>query len=200
MKYIAGPVVRLIEEFAKLPGIGPKTAQRLAFYMLNAPVDAAHQLANALIEVREKIKHCSVCGNFTDQDPCGICTDTNRQANLICVVEHPRDVIAIEKTGRFKGLYHVLHGALAPMEGISAEDLNIKGLLTRLKQGTVDEIILATNPSIEGDTTAMYLARLLKPLDIKVTRLAHGLPVGADLEYTDEYTLIKALQGRHELY
>lgn len=199
MKYIAEPVARLIEEFAKLPGIGPKTAQRLAFYMLSAPVDAPRQLANALIEVREKIKYCSVCGNFTELDPCGICADQGRQPALICVVEHPRDVIAIEKTGRFDGQYHVLHGALAPMEGISVEDLNIKSLLTRLKQNAVEEIILATNPSIEGDTTAMYLARLLKPLEIKITRLAHGLPVGADLEYTDEYTLIKALQGRHAL-
>lgn len=199
MKYIAEPVERLIEEFAKLPGIGPKTAQRLAFYLLNAPVDAAYQLANALIEVREKIEHCNVCGNYTDRQPCALCADPHRQVGVICVVEHPRDVIAIEKTGRFNGSYHVLHGALAPMEGISAEDLNIKGLLNRLKQGPVEEVILATNPSIEGDTTAMYLARLLKPLHIKVTRLAHGLPVGADLEYTDEYTLIKALQGRHEL-
>lgn len=199
MKYFAGPVTRLIEELAKLPGIGPKSAQRLAFYILGAPAHVAHDLADALIEVRDKIKHCSICGNLTDEDPCTICSDTNRNAALICVVEHPRDVISIEKTGKFNGLYHVLHGALAPMEGIGVEELNIKSLLPRLQEHDVQEIIIATNPSIEGDTTAMYLSRLLKPLEIKVTRLAHGLPVGADLEYTDEYTLIKALQGRHEI-
>lgn len=199
MNYFAGPITRLVEELAKLPGIGPKSAQRLAFYILSAPAHVAHDLADALTEVRDKIKHCSICGNLTDQEPCAICSDATRNRSLICVVEHPRDVIAIEKTGKFSGFYHVLHGALAPMEGISVEDLNIKSLLPRLQEQNVQEIILATNPSIEGDTTAMYLSRLLKPLGIKVTRLAHGLPVGADLEYTDEYTLIKALQGRHEI-
>jgi recombination protein RecR len=199
MRYYVGPVTRLVEEFAKLPGIGPKSAQRLAFYILGAPSQVAHDLAAALTEVRDNIKHCSICGNLTDEDPCTICSDSNRNASLICIVEHPRDVIAIEKTGKFNGLYHVLHGALAPMEGIGVEDLNIKTLLSRIEKQEMLEIILATNPSIEGDTTAMYLSRLLKPLGIKVTRLAHGLPVGADLEYTDEYTLIKAIQGRHEI-
>ncbi|MEG6617122.1 recombination mediator RecR [Peptococcaceae bacterium 1198_IL3148] len=199
MKYFAGPVARLVEELAKLPGIGPKSAQRLAFYILGAPAQVAHDLADALTEVRDKIKRCSVCGNLTDEDPCAICSDDNRNPSIICVVEHPRDVMAIEKTGKFSGVYHVLHGALAPMEGIGVEELNIKSLLPRLEAHDVQEVILATNPSIEGDTTAMYLSRLLKPLEIKVTRLAHGLPVGADLEYTDEYTLIKALQGRHEI-
>ncbi len=198
MKYYAEPLARLIDEFAKLPGIGPKTAQRLAFYILSAPPDVAHNLAGALIEVREKIKYCQVCGNLTDVDPCKICSDTTRNQSVICVVEQPRDVIAFEKTGKYNGLYHVLHGALNPLEGIQAEDLNIKSLLKRLQNNQVNEVILATNSSVEGDTTAMYLTRLLKPLGIKVTQLAQGLPVGADLEYTDEYTLIKALQGRQE--
>lgn len=199
MKYYAGPVARLVEEFSKLPGIGPKTAQRLAFHILNAPGHVAQNLAEALVEVRNNIKKCGICGNFTDADPCGICSDTDRNQGLICIVEHPRDVVAIEKTGNYKGVYHVLHGALNPMEGIGANQLNVKSLLQRLQHQTIEEIILATNSSVEGDTTALYLSRLLKSLDINVTKLAHGIPVGAELEYTDEYTLIKALQGRQRV-
>ena len=199
MKCFVGPVARLVEEFAKLPGIGSKTAQRLAFYVLNAPPQVAHELASVLVQVRDAVKYCSHCGNLTDTDPCMVCSDNTRDESLICVVEHARDFIAIERTGKFRGTYHVLQGALAPMEGIGPEDLNIKSLLKRLQTEAVKEVILATNSTIEGDTTAMYLSRLLKPLGIKTTRLAHGLPVGADLEYTDEYTLIKALQGRIEM-
>ncbi len=199
MKHYAEPLARLIDEFAKLPGIGPKSAQRLAFYILNAPPDVANNLAAALTEVRQQIKYCAVCGNLTDVDPCSVCSDTARNQSVICVVEQPRDVIAFEKTGKYNGLYHVLHGALSPLAGVTADDLNIKSLLKRLQDDRVKEVILATNSSVEGDTTAMYLTRLLKPLGIKVTQLAQGLPVGADLEYTDEYTLAKALQGRYEL-
>ena len=199
MKHYAEPLARLIDEFAKLPGIGPKSAQRLACYILNAPPDVANNLAAALTEVRQQIKYCSVCGNLTDVDPCSVCSDTARNQSVICVVEQPRDVIAFEKTGKYNGLYHVLHGALSPLAGVTADDLNIKSLLKRLQDDRVKEVILATNSSVEGDTTAMYLTRLLKPLGIKVTQLAQGLPVGADLEYTDEYTLAKALQGRYEL-
>ncbi|MTI82069.1 MAG: recombination protein RecR [Firmicutes bacterium] len=199
MKHFSGPVTRLIEEFAKLPGIGPKSAQRLAYYILNAPPQVAHDLADAITEVRDTIKTCSICSNITDEDPCAICSDENRNQHEICVVEHPRDVVAIEKTEKYNGLYHILDGALAPMEGVGAEDLNIKSLLKRLESQLVKEVIIATNPSVEGDTTAMYLSRLLKPLGVKTSRLAHGLPVGADLEYTDQYTLSKALQGRLEM-
>lgn len=199
MKHFAGSVTRLIEEFAKLPGIGPKSAQRLAFYILNSPPQVAHDLANALVEVRDKVKYCSECGNLTDTDPCSICSDPNRDRSLICVVEHSRDVLAVEKTKNYKGLYHVLNGVLDPMEGVGTEDLNIRSLLKRLEKQQVKEIIIATNPTVEGDTTAMYLSRLIKPLGVKISRLAHGLPVGAALEYTDEYTLMKALQGRREM-
>ncbi|WP_031516375.1 recombination mediator RecR [Desulfofalx alkaliphila] len=199
MKYLSEPVARLIEEFAKLPGIGPKTAQRLAFFILNAPHQVAKDLAHALVEVREKVKYCSNCGNLTEVDPCRICDDPSRKQHIICIVEQARDVIAIEKTGSFDGLYHVLQGVLNPMEGIKAEDLNIKKLLERLQHNKIEEVILATNSSVEGDATALYLYRLLSPLGVKVTRLAHGLPVGADLEYTDEYTLSKALQGRRSM-
>ncbi|MBO8138216.1 MAG: recombination protein RecR [Desulfotomaculum sp.] len=199
MKHFAGSVTRLIEEFAKLPGIGPKSAQRLAFYILNSPPQVAHDLANALVEVRDKVKYCSECGNLTDTDPCSICSDPNRDRSLICVVEHSRDVLAVEKTQNYKGLYHVLNGVLDPMEGVGTEDLNIRSLLKRLEKQQVKEIIIATNPTVEGDTTAMYLSRLIKPLGVKISRLAHGLPVGAALEYTDEYTLMKALQGRREM-
>lgn len=199
MKHPIKAVARLVAGFARLPGIGAKTAQRLAFYVLSAPPQVAHDLARTLVEARNTIKYCSHCGNLTDVDPCMICNDPNRDKHLICVVEQPRDFIAVEKTGQFNGTYHVLQGALDPMEGIGPEELNIKNLLQRLQTETVTEIILATNSTIEGDTTAMYLSRLLKPLGVKITRLAYGLPVGADLEYTDQYTLIKALQGRVEV-
>jgi len=199
MNYYARPVARLINELAKLPGIGPKTAQRLAFYLLHAPADVALGLARAMEEARSSVRYCSTCGNFTDEDPCFICRDGRRRRDIICVVERPRDVVAMEKSRGFSGLYHVLHGAISPMDGIGPEQLNVKGLLKRLEGGEVQEVILATNPNVEGDATALYLAGLLKPLGVKVTRIAHGLPVGADLEYADEITLNKSLEGRQEM-
>lgn len=198
MLYFSGPVARLVDEFAKLPGIGPKTAQRLAFHILNAPPEAAQRLAQALVEVRQSIKRCSECCNLTDEDPCHICRDTTRNNKILCVVEEPRDVIAMEKARGYRGLYHVLHGAISPMEGIGPEDLTVKELLGRLKNTEVQEVILAANSDVEGETTALYLARLLKPLGVKVTRIAHGIPVGSDLEYADAMTLNKALEGRGE--
>ncbi|GAB6179055.1 recombination mediator RecR [Desulfotomaculum defluvii] len=198
MLYYSGPVARLVDEFTKLPGIGPKTAQRLAFYVLNAPPELAQGLAKALVEVRHSIKRCTICCNLTDEDPCSICRDTSRNSKILCVVEEPRDVIAMEKARGYKGHYHVLHGAISPMEGISPEDLTIKELLKRIKSTEIEEVILAANSDIEGETTALYLARILKPLGVKVTRIAHGIPVGSDLEYADAMTLIKALEGRGE--
>lgn len=199
MLYYAEPVARLIGELSKLPGIGPKTAQRLAFYILNNDAGEALELARAITEAKEKIRYCSVCSNLTDIDPCHTCRDETRNKTIICVVEEPRDVVAIERTREFKGFYHVLQGAISPMEGIGPDQLKIKELLNRLQEGSVKEIIVATNPNIEGEATAMYLARLIKPLGIKVTRIAHGLPVGGDLEYADEVTLSKAFEGRREL-
>lgn len=199
MLYYAEPVAKLIEELGKLPGIGPKTAQRLAFYILNTDVGAARDLARAIVDARNKIRYCSVCSNLTDVDPCGICSGDRRDRSIICVVEEPRDVVAIEKTRDFKGLYHVLQGAISPMDGVGPEELKIKELLPRLQAGEVKEVVVATNPNIEGEATAMYLARLIKPLGIKVTRIAHGLPVGGDLEYADEVTLAKAFEGRREI-
>ena len=198
MLHFSGPVARLVDEFAKLPGIGPKTAQRLAFYILNAPPEFAQGLARALVDVRQSVTRCSQCSNLTDEDPCPICRDTTRNSKIICVVEEPRDVIAMEKARGYRGLYHVLHGAISPMDGIGPEDLTIKSLLGRLQNGEVQEVILAANSDVEGETTALYLARLLKPLGIKVTRIAHGIPVGSDLEYADAMTLNKALEGRGE--
>ena len=197
--FYAEPVARLIEELGKLPGIGPKTAQRLAFYLLNGDPLEARQLAKAIVNAREKISYCSVCSNLTDIDPCYICRDESRNKSMLCVVEDPRDVVAIERTREFKGFYHVLQGAISPMEGIGPDQLKVKELLTRLQGDEVKEIIVATNPNIEGEATAMYLARLIKPLGIKITRIAHGLPVGGDLEYADEVTLSKAFEGRREL-
>lgn len=199
MHYYAEPVARLIEEFGKLPGIGPKTAQRLAFYILNREMGEARELAKAIVTAKEKIKYCSICSDLTDIDPCYNCRDESRNRSIICVVEEPRDVVAIEKTREYKGLYHVLQGAISPMEGIGPDELKVKELLARLQNTDVLEIIAATNPNIEGEATAMYLARLIKPLGIKVTRIAHGLPVGGDLEYADEVTLSKAFEGRREL-
>ncbi len=197
MYYYAEPMARLIEELAKLPGIGPKTAQRLAFYVLNSPLQEAKGLAQAILSAKEKIQYCQVCSNLTDVSPCHICTGQNRNQSLICVVEQPQDVVAFEKTKEYKGLYHVLHGSISPMDGIGPEQLKIKELLGRLEK--VNEIVIATNPNIEGEATALYLAKLLKPIGIKVTRIAHGLPVGGDLEYADEVTLLKAFEGRREL-
>lgn len=199
MSYYVTPIAKLIEEFEKLPGIGPKSAQRLAFHVVNLPSEKALKLANSIKEAKEKVKYCTVCGNFTDKDPCLVCSSGSRDRGVICVVENPRDIVAMEKTREFKGLYHVLHGAISPMEGIGPEDIKIKELLARLRSGEVKEIIIATNPNIEGEATAMYIAKLLKPLGIKTTRIAHGIPVGGDLEYADEVTLARALQGRREI-
>jgi recombination protein RecR len=193
----AEPVARLIEEFNKLPGIGPKTAQRLTFHLLRMPAEEARGLADAIVEVKERIGFCSTCFNITESDPCWVCRGA-RDRSMICVVEEPLDVLALERTGHYKGLYHVLHGAISPMEGIGPEELRIRELLGRLGEG-VQEVILATNPNLEGEATAMYLTKLLTPLGAKVTRLARGLPVGGDLEYADEVTLTRALEGRREL-
>lgn len=199
MKYYAKPLSKLISELSKLPGIGGKTAQRLAFYILSMDDKDAIAIADAIIDAKKNMKYCSECGNLTDIDPCGICSDTTRDKGIICVVESPKDVSAMERIKEFKGLYHVLHGAISPMDGIGPEDINLKQLIIRLQQNNVTEIIMATNPNIEGEATAMYTARLIKPSGIKVTRIAHGIPVGGDLEYADEITLSKALEGRREL-
>jgi recombination protein RecR len=195
----AQPVARLIEELHKLPGIGPKSAQRLAYYLLRIPEEQARALAEAIVAVKEKVVLCSICQNFTEADPCSICQDKGRDRGRICVVEKPLDILAVERTRKYAGLYHVLHGVLSPMDGVGPDDLKIRGLVERLKDGSVKEVILATNPNLEGEATAMYLNRLMAPLGIKVTRLARGLPFGSDLEYADEQTMTRALEGRHEI-
>jgi recombination protein RecR len=192
------PLLRLIEELQRLPGIGPKGAQRLAFHLLKTPREHTDRLVEAVRDVKERVTYCSVCSNITDTDPCVFCSNPARDAHVICVVEEPQNVAAIEKTREFKGRYHVLMGALSPLQGIGPDDLKIKGLLARVNGG-VTEIILATNPNVEGEATAIYLARLLKPLGVKVTRIAMGVPVGSDLEYADEVTMHKALEGRREV-
>jgi len=192
------PLVRLIEELQRLPGIGPKSAQRLAFHILKAPREQADRLIEAVREVKERVTHCSVCNNITDADPCAYCCSDERDRHIICVVEEPQNVAAIEKTRDFKGVYHVLMGALSPLQGIGPDQLKIKGLLARIGNG-VREVILATNPNVEGEATAIYLARLLKPLGVRVTRIGMGVPVGSDLEYADEMTMHKALEGRREV-
>lgn len=192
------PLIRLVEELQRLPGIGPKGAQRLAFHILKTPREDADRLADAVRSVKERVTYCSVCNNITDADPCAYCSSATRDPKVICVVEEPQNVAAIEKTREFKGTYHVLMGALSPLQGIGPDDLKIKGLLSRVNDG-VTEIILATNPNVEGEATAIYLARLLKPLGVKVTRIAMGVPVGSDLEYADEVTMHKALEGRREV-
>lgn len=199
MSYYAAPVARLIEEFEKLPGIGHKTAQRLAFHVLNLSLEKVDNFANAIRDAKLKTRYCSVCSNLTETDPCNICSGNSRDRTVFCVVEDPRDVVAMERIREFKGLYHVLHGVISPMEGIGPEDIKIKELLYRLKEGEVREVIMATNPDVEGEATAMYISKLLKPLGIKTTRIAHGIPVGGDLEYADEVTLAKALDGRREI-
>jgi len=191
-------LVRLIEELQRLPGIGPKGAQRLAFHILKTPREQTDRLVTALRDVKEQVTYCSVCNNITDIDPCAFCSNSARDPHLICVVEEPQNVAAIEKTREFKGLYHVLMGALSPLQGVGPDDLKIKGLLSRISGG-VNEVILATNPNVEGEATAIYLARLLKPLGVKVTRIAMGVPVGSDLEYADEVTMHKAMEGRREV-
>ncbi len=199
MRQYPKPLATLINEMSKLPGIGSKTAQRLAFYILSLEDKEARQLADAILTAKREMKYCSVCGNLTDQDPCAICSDPSRNSEEICVVESPKDVMAMERIREYNGLYHVLHGVISPMEGIGPEDINLMPLLKRLQANDVKELIIATNPNIEGEATAMYLARLIKPSGIKVSRIAHGIPVGGDLEYADEVTLLKAMEGRREL-
>jgi recombination protein RecR len=195
----AGPVQDLIDELARLPGVGPKSAQRIAFHLLKLPKEDAVRLARSITEVKDRISFCRQCFNVSEGELCGICADTRRDATVVCVVEEPRDIVAIEKTQEYRGRYHVLQGAISPIEGIGPEQLRVKELLGRLQDEGITEIILCTNPNIEGDATAMYLARLLGPLGIKTTRIASGLPVGGDLEYADELTLGRALQGRREV-
>ncbi|BDH59902.1 recombination protein RecR [Lysinibacillus sp. PLM2] len=197
--YYPEPISKLIDSFMKLPGIGPKTAARLAFFVLTMKEDTVSTFAKALIDAKRNLTYCSVCGHITDVDPCQICSDKQRDVSTICVVQDPKDVIAMEKMRDYQGLYHVLHGAISPMDGVGPEDINVASLITRLQDERVQELILATNPTIEGEATAMYISRLVKPSGIKTTRIAHGLPVGGDLEYADEVTLSKALEGRREL-
>ena len=193
------PLVRLTEQLQRLPSIGPKSAQRLAFYLLKQPREEVDQLCDAIRDVKEQISYCSVCSNVTDRDPCFYCTDDSRDRRIICVVEVPHNVAAVERTRDFKGSYHVLLGALSPLKGVGPDDLHIQGLLERVGTGEVHEVILATNPNVEGEATAIYLAKLLKPLGVRVTRIAMGVPVGSDLEYADEITMLKAMEGRREM-
>ena len=195
MEFYPVAIEKLIEEFAKLPSIGKKSAQRLTLHILNLPKDEVEEFANALVKARGTIKYCSVCGNFTDKDPCSICSNPNREKDIICVVEQPKDIMTMEKVKEFNGLYHVLHGTISPMQGRGPQDIRIRELVARMS-GDVKEVIVATNPTIEGEATAMYISKILKPLDVKVTRIAAGIPVGGDLEYADEVTLSKALEGR----
>jgi len=195
----AKPLAKLIEEFSKMPGIGPKTAQRLAFYILKNPPEEAANLAKVIIEAKQKIKECSICGNITDQEICEICQSSSRDKTIICVVEGVKDLIAMERTGEYQGVYHVLGGAISPLDGIEPGDLRIENLISRLKTGEIKEVILATNPNIEGEVTASYLNKLIQPLKIKVTRIAYGIPIGGSLEFADEVTLTQALMGRQEI-
>jgi len=199
LAYYPEPVARLIEALQRLPGIGPKSAQRMTFFLLKRPIDEVRELSEAVIALKEKITYCRTCFNVTDEDPCRICADPARDARVLCVVEEPNDLLAMERTGEFRGRYHVLLGALSPLDGIGPEDLKVRELLTRLDAGGTTEVILATNPNVEGEATAIYLAKLLRPLGVRVTRIARGLPVGGDLEYADQVTLSKALEGRREI-
>ena len=199
MAYTVAPLARLVEQLERLPGIGHKSAQRLAYYLLNIGDAAARDFVGAITEARDKIHECSVCHNLTDQELCPICRADNRDKGVICVVEDPRDVMAFERTREYTGTYHVLHGTISPMDGVGPDQLRIKQLLTRIASEDVQEVIMATNPTVEGEATAMYISKLLKPFDVKVTRLAYGIPVGGDLEYIDEVTLLRALQGRTEI-
>ena len=199
MAYNVIPLTKLIEQFERLPGIGRKTAQRLAFYVLNLPREKAQQFAGAITEAHDKIKKCRVCQSLTEGELCPICADSARDGSVICVVEDSQDVLAFERTREYHGLYHVLHGLISPMDGIGPDQLHIKELLARIGSGEVKEVIMATNPTVEGEATAMYLARLLKPMGVRVTRLAYGIPVGGNLEYADEVTLYRALEGRSEI-
>ncbi len=197
MSYIA-PIARLVEQFRRLPGIGPKSAVRLAYHVLKLDKSQAAALAQAIVDAKERVSYCSVCFDLTDTDPCQLCRSEERDRSVVCVVEDPKDVTAMERTREFKGLYHVLHGSLSPLEGIGPDDLKVKELLDRVGEG-LQEVIMATNPNVEGEATAMYIAKLLKPLGVTVTRIAHGLPMGGDLEYADEVTLSKALENRREM-
>lgn len=199
MEYNVLPLAKLIEQFERLPGIGKKTAQRLAYFILQLSADDAKEFAEAIVNAHDKIKYCKICKNLTDQDLCYICRNNSRDKSIICVVEDPRDVVALEKTGEFFASYHVLHGAISPLNGIGPDQLYIKELLNRIRSEEIKEVIMATNPTVEGEATAMYISKLLKPLGVKVTRLAYGIPVGGDLEYADEVTLSRALLGRSEI-
>ncbi|NLP36090.1 MAG: recombination protein RecR [Firmicutes bacterium] len=193
------PIARLIEALQQLPGVGPKTAQRLALFILSLPREEVVKMARAMVEAKDKTHYCRVCGNFSEQDLCSVCLDKRRDGSVVCVVQDARDIIALERMRDYRGLYHVLGGAISPIDGIGPDQLRIRELLGRVQKGRVKEVILATNPTVEGEATALYLAKILKPVGIRVTRLAHGLPVGADLEYADEVTLLRALEGRREL-
>lgn len=199
MGTFAGPLSRLIDELKRLPGIGQKSAQRIAFHIERTPREHAERLSQAILEVKDKIRLCSVCNNLTENDPCEICSDSTRDRSVICAVETPYNVAGVERTHEFRGLYHVLHGALSPLQGVGPDQLKLKSLMERLKDGKVKEIIVATNPNVEGEATAIYLSRLIKPLGIKVTRIAMGIPVGSELDYTDEVTMLKAIEGRREI-
>lgn len=199
MSYYAAPLSKLIEQFERLPGIGRKTAQRLAFFVLNLSEEQAEEFAKSIIEAKKGMHYCSVCQNLTDSDVCSICANPSRDHSVICVVEDPRDVIAFERTRDYDGLYHVLHGVISPMDGVGPDNLRIKELLKRVNETEISEIIMATNPDVEGEATAMYISRLLRPLSVKVTRIAYGIPVGGDLDYADEVTLSRALEGRSEI-
>ncbi len=199
MEYNVTPLAKLIEQFERLPGIGKKTAQRLAYFVLQLPDSEAKEFSDAILEAHEKIKYCKICKNLTDEVVCYVCSSNARDKSIICVVEDPRDVVALERTGDFSASYHVLHGAISPLNGVGPDQLYIKELLSRIAAGPVQEVIMATNPTVEGEATAMYISKLLKPLGVKVTRLAYGIPVGGDLEYADEVTLSRALMGRSEI-
>lgn len=199
MGYNVIPLQKLVEQFERLPGIGRKTAQRLAFHMLSLPEERAQEFAGAILDAHRLIKKCRICQNLTDSELCPVCADEKRDHSVICVVEDPRDVVAFERTQEYRGLYHVLHGLISPMDGVGPDQLYIKELIARLSDGSCKEVIMATNPTVEGEATAMYMARLLKPMGLKVTRLAYGIPVGGNLEYADEVTLYRALEGRSEL-
>lgn len=198
MNYYGSPINTLIEQLSRLPGIGGKSAQRLAFHIINMPSDDAKLLSDAILNAKKEIKYCSVCCNLTDSDPCRVCGNSRRDKFTIMVVEDPRDMAAYEKTGEYKGLYHILHGAISPLKDMGPDDIKLKELITRINE-TIKEVIIATNPTVEGEATAMYISRLLKPMGVKVTRIAHGVPVGSDLEYVDQVTLSRALEGRREL-
>lgn len=198
MSYYGDPITKLIEELSKLPGIGGKSAQRLAFYIIGMPDEKVNALSEAIVTAKRNINYCSHCCNYTDEDPCGICGDPRRDMKTIMVVEDSRDMAAYERTKEYRGIYHILHGAISPMNGVGPGDIKVRELLNRVNDSDVEEIILATNPNIEGEATAMYISKLIKPLEIKVTRIAHGVPVGGDLEYVDEVTLSRALEGRRE--